>query len=82
MKTLNLISPKKKFGHYDGCKMDYPKNYNYIKTIIRDHNLDNKNISTQSTENKSIKFTYLNHIDPKIINPFVITIISIKLIRK
>jgi hypothetical protein len=46
MKTLNLVSPKK-FEHYDGCKMDYPKNYNYIKTIIRYHSLDKDNISTQ-----------------------------------
>jgi hypothetical protein len=31
MKTLIPVSPKQIFGHYDGCKMDYPKNYNYIK---------------------------------------------------
>jgi hypothetical protein len=32
MKTLIPVSPKKKFGHYDGCKMDYPKNLQLHKT--------------------------------------------------
>jgi hypothetical protein len=31
MKTLILVNPKKKIGHYDGYKMDYPRSYNYIK---------------------------------------------------
>jgi hypothetical protein len=31
MKTLIPVSAKNFFWHYDGCKMDYPKNYNYIK---------------------------------------------------
>jgi hypothetical protein len=31
MKALIPVSPKKKIGHYDGCKMDYPKNYNNKK---------------------------------------------------
>jgi hypothetical protein len=31
MKILIPISQKKYFQHYDGCKMDYPKNYNYTK---------------------------------------------------
>jgi hypothetical protein len=31
MKTLISISPKK-FGHYNGCKMDYPKIYIIKKT--------------------------------------------------
>jgi hypothetical protein len=31
MKTLIPVSPKKKKGHYVGCKMEYPKNYNNIK---------------------------------------------------
>jgi hypothetical protein len=28
MKSLNPVSSKK-IGHYDNCKMDYPKNYNH-----------------------------------------------------
>jgi hypothetical protein len=35
MKALIPVSPKK-FGHYNGYKMDYPKNYN-----IKKHNPNN-----------------------------------------
>jgi hypothetical protein len=58
MKALISVSPKKKkIGHYNDCKIDYPKNYNYIK-----HNPNNNKIpkfrkyvkiSTQSIMKKS-----------------------------
>jgi len=31
MKSLISVSLEK-FGHYNGCKKDYSKNYNYINT--------------------------------------------------
>jgi len=36
MKALIYVSPKKKIGHYNGCKMDYPE-----ITTSRKHNPNN-----------------------------------------
>jgi len=65
--------------------MDYPRNYNYIKLNPNNFKIPQfrkRQYHNPTTENMSIKSTCLNHIDPKIINPLEISIISIKLIRK
>jgi hypothetical protein len=36
MKALILVSPKKKIGHYNSCKIDYPE-----ITTSRKHNPNN-----------------------------------------
>jgi hypothetical protein len=41
MKVLIPVSPKK-FGHYNGCKMDYPKIYNIKKTQAKHYGEPNK----------------------------------------
>jgi hypothetical protein len=52
MKALIPVSPKKKFGHYNGCKMDYPK----ITTSIK-HNPNN--IENQICKIPTQIFTYI-----------------------
>jgi hypothetical protein len=50
MKTLIPVSPKKKFGHYDGCKMDYPRTSNYIK--LNPNNIKIPNMQNLIPRNK------------------------------
>jgi hypothetical protein len=49
MKALIPISPKK-IGHYDGCKMDYPRNYNNMK--FNPNNIKIPNIQNLNPNNK------------------------------
>jgi hypothetical protein len=51
MKALIPISPKKKNGHYNCFKMDYPKIYNIKKTQAQHYGEPNNIISTQLIAN-------------------------------
>jgi len=42
---------QKKFGHYNGYKMDYPKIYNIKKTQAKQYGEPNNIISTQLIAN-------------------------------
>jgi len=61
MKALIPISPKK-IGHYDGCKMDYPRNYNNMK--FNPNNIKIPNIQNLNPNNK--EFWAIIHINLKI----------------
>jgi hypothetical protein len=63
MKTLISVSPKK-IGHYNSCKMDYPKFYNIKKTQPKHIENQIEIISTQLI----VYFEKKIHIKLKIVN--------------
>jgi hypothetical protein len=64
IKTFIVVSLQKKFGHYNGYKMDYPKFYNIKKTQPKHIENQKDIISTQLI----VYFEKTIHIKLKIVN--------------